>query len=247
MAEKKVTRSQVVDKEDETSTLLKEVRLVNTKIDNIEERLTSRVDALGISLERTLKQELKKMKDDFDSEIGGLKSRMQQLEEKIKMHYSRPLDTFDPDVSIVVMGLPFDEDENLAEKIEEVIEDGWTCDDGVTLVALERLRARGPGPGVVKVAFASAKEKVTVLRGKLNLKSKDKFKKVFIRTLKSHTERVMEENFKVLLHDLPIGSDYFVSGNGRILRHGDRGAARAPPPLASAAAGSRGGGQAWRR
>lgn len=48
MAEKKVTRSQVVDKEDETSTLLKEVRLVNTKIDNIEERLTSRVDALGI-------------------------------------------------------------------------------------------------------------------------------------------------------------------------------------------------------
>lgn len=117
----------------------------------------------------------------------------------------------------------------------------------MTLVALERLRARGPGAGVVKVAFASAKEKVTVLRGKLNLKSKDKFKKVFIRTLKSHTERVMEENFKVLLHDLPIGSDYFVSGNGRILRHSDRGAAHTPPPLASAAAGSRGGGQAWRR
>ncbi|CAL9695326.1 unnamed protein product [Knipowitschia caucasica] len=247
MAEKKVTRSQVAEKEDDTSTLLKEVRLVNTKIDNIEEKLISKVDALGISLERTLKQELKKIKDDFDSEIGGLKSRMSQLEEKIKTHYSRPSNTFDPDVSIVLMGLSYDEDENLAAKIKEVIEEGCACDDGVTLVALERLRARGPGPGVVKVAFASAKEKVVVLRGKTNLKSQDKFKKVFIRSAKSHTERVMEENFKVLLHDLPNGSDYFVSGNGRVLRRGDRGAERAPPPLASAPAGSRGGGQARRR
>ncbi|CAM4608667.1 unnamed protein product [Leuciscus chuanchicus] len=105
MAEKKVTRSQVVDKEDETSALLKEVRLVNTKIDNIEERLTSRVDALGISLERTLKQELKKMKDDFDSEKSADSN-------------------------------PEGNNENLADKIEEVIEDGCACDDGVTLVAL---------------------------------------------------------------------------------------------------------------
>uniref|UniRef100_A0AAV2JG05 Uncharacterized protein n=1 Tax=Knipowitschia caucasica TaxID=637954 RepID=A0AAV2JG05_KNICA len=151
---------------------------------------------------------------------------MSQLEEKIKSHHSRPSNTFDPDVSIVLMGLSYDEDENLAAKIKEVIEEGCACDDGVTLVALERLRARGPGPGVVKVAFASAKEKVAVLRGKTNLKSQDKFKKVF-RSAKSHTERVMEENFKVLLHNLPNGSDYFVSGNGRVLRRGDRGA-RAP-------------------
>lgn len=164
------------------------------------------------------------------------------MEEKIKSHYSRPSTTFDPDVSIVVMGLPYDENENLAEKMKEVIEEGCACDEEVTLVALERLRARGSGPGVVKVALASVKEKVVVLRGKFNLKSNDKYRKVFIRTAKSHTEHVMEENFKELLCDLPNGKDYFVSGNGK----GNGNGIRSAHLSAAAAAGGRGGGTAWR-
>ncbi|KAJ0022556.1 hypothetical protein NQD34_014690 [Periophthalmus magnuspinnatus] len=164
------------------------------------------------------------------------KSECNSWRKKINAQHTCPLNMFDPEVSVVVMGLPYHENENLAEKIKEIIENGCACDQVVTVVALERLRARGSGPGVVKVAFASVKEKVAVLRGKFNLKSNDKFKKVYIKTAKSHMDRVMEENFKVLLRDLPNGKDYYVSSNGKLLR---RGAPDAAPPLrgAGAAAG----------
>ena len=178
-------RGQDKGKEDDSSILLSEVRLLNTKIDKIEETLTSKVDGLQISVENILKEEIRKMKDDFDAEIGELKARMEKLEDKIKLQCSRSSNPFDPDVSIVIMGLPWNENENLADKVKEVIENGCACDEEVTLVALQRLRARGPAPSVVKVAFASAKDKVAVLRGKSKLKSTDKFKRVFLRTTKS--------------------------------------------------------------
>ncbi|KAK7913157.1 hypothetical protein WMY93_013368 [Mugilogobius chulae] len=239
-----VTRNRAPDNKEDggMQTILKEIRVVTSKLDNVEQQLTSKVDGLQMSLEKTLKEELQKLKDNFDSEIGSLKARMEQLEEKIKSH-QRTSDTFDPDLSVVVMGLPYQENENLTEKIKDVIENGCACDQEVTLVALERLRARGPGPGVVKVAFASVREKVAVLRGKANLKSNDKFRKVYIRTAKSHTDRVMEENFKVLLRDLPNGKDYYVSGNGKLLRRTAPDAA--PPSLRGAAAAVELSGYRW--
>uniref|UniRef100_A0AAV2LMD3 Uncharacterized protein n=1 Tax=Knipowitschia caucasica TaxID=637954 RepID=A0AAV2LMD3_KNICA len=119
------------------------------------------------------------------------------------------------------MGLHYDENENLMEIIKELVEDGCACDQAVTLVVLERLRSRGRRPGVVKVAFASVKEKVAVLRTKSNLKSTENYRKFYIKTANSHTDRVMEENFKVLLRDMPNGKDYYVSGNGKLVRRGE--------------------------
>ncbi|KAK7889093.1 hypothetical protein WMY93_024653 [Mugilogobius chulae] len=97
-----VTRNRAPDNKEDggMQTILKEIRVVTSKLDNVEQQLTSKVDGLQMSLEKTLKEELQNLKDNFDSEIGSLKARMEQLEEKIKSH-QRTSDTFDPDLSVV--------------------------------------------------------------------------------------------------------------------------------------------------
>uniref|UniRef100_A0AAV2L6R5 Uncharacterized protein n=1 Tax=Knipowitschia caucasica TaxID=637954 RepID=A0AAV2L6R5_KNICA len=69
-----VTRSRGPDKEDSgLQTLLREIRAVSSKIEKVEQQMISKVDALQLSLERTLREELKQLKDNFDEEIGSLK------------------------------------------------------------------------------------------------------------------------------------------------------------------------------
>lgn len=157
MAEKTIsTRNRAQDKDDkdedkETNALLKEMKVIQMKMDHIEKQLNSKVDGLYSSLEKILKGELKKcvkeIQENIDLEISALKSHP------------------------------------------------------------ERLQSRGSGPGVVRAEFASVREKVDILRGKHNLKSNTQFAKVFVRSAKSHTDRIMESNFKTLLRDLPTGKD----------------------------------------
>ena len=217
------TRNRAQDKDEEaTGVLLKEMKVIQSKVDNIEKQLNSKVDGLYGSLEKILKSELKKcvkeIQDNIDLEIGALKSRLDLLEQKLLSSNSSPSNKFDPDVSIIIMGLPYDKEEDLEEKLGKVLEVCCTCEQIPTPTAIERLRARGPGPGVVRVEFASVREKVDVLRGKRNLKSNPEFAKVYVRSAKSHTDRIMEINFKTLLRDLPLGKDFYMAGNGRLIK-----------------------------
>lgn len=142
---------------------------------------------------------------------------MEQLEVKLQSSSSPP-NKFVPDVSIVTMGLPHDEDEELAVKLRKLFEKGCVCEQMPTLVAMQRLQARGSGPRVVKVTFVSVWEKVAVLHGKRNLKSNSQFKKVYVRSAKSHTDQIMESNFKALLHEVPTGKDFYISGKGTLIK-----------------------------
>lgn len=214
------------------------------KMDNIEKQLNSKVDGLYGSLEKILKGELKKcvkeIQENIDLEIGALKSRLDQLEDKLQSSNSSASRKFDPDVSIVIMGLPYDEHEDLPKKLRELLEVCCACEQIQTQIAMERLRSRGPGLGVVRAAFASVREKVDVLRGKHNLKSNTQFAKVYVRSAKSHSDRIMELNFKTLLRDLPAGKDFYISGNGRLIK-------RESPEEAAGATGDRRSAAARRR
>ena len=37
---------------------------------------------------------------------------------------------------------------------------------------------------------------------------------MFVQSAKSHTDRIMELNFKMFLRDLPVGKDLYVAGTG---------------------------------
>ena len=91
---------------------------------------------------------------------------------------------------------------------------------GLTLMPIVgaiRVGNRDGRPGVIKLELCSKEDKIEVLRNKNKLGNSDKFQKVFIRSSQSHTERLIELNFKTLLQEIPNGGQYRVTGNGRLV------------------------------
>lgn len=87
------------------------------------------------------------------------------------------------------------------------------------LVAVERLRPRGPGPSIIKVEFRTVEEKVAALRLKHLLRENWSFERVYIRSAKSHVDCLIELNFRTLLRELPtVGKDFYITGNGRVMK-----------------------------
>ncbi len=67
------------------------------------------------------------------------------------------------------------------------------------------------------MAFSSLEAKLCVLRAKYSLKHSREFARVFLRSSKSHTERLIEINFRKLLDIVPGGEELRVASNGRII------------------------------
>ena len=78
-------------------------------------------------------------------------------------------------------------------------------------------RRRGK-PRLMKVAFETIDQKVQVLRAKMALKGHPIFDRVYLRSSKSHTERLFELNAKTILSVLPNGHLYRVAANCHILK-----------------------------
>lgn len=138
------------------------------------------------------------------------------MEEKIATKCAKP--NFDPDVSIIIVGLQHEDGEDLMAKVLNLLRDGLRCDPVPTPVAVERVRARGPKPGLVRVELPSVGEKVAVLRRKAKLKDHDRFQRVFVSSAKSHAERLVDLNFRTLLRETPIGKDFYLAANGRLVK-----------------------------
>ena len=86
--------------------------------------------------------------------------------------------------------------------------------DGLGLRDIRVIRAgrtpiRNGKPGIVKV----------------NLRNTVKYKKVYMRGAQTHAERLNELNFKTILHDIPGGNRYRITGGGRLV-YKDQGEAR---------------------
>lgn len=101
---------------------------------------------------------------------------------------------------------------NILEISKELIN---TLSESVDVVAAARLRNRKFGkPALVKISFASVQDKIKILREKKQLKMVEKYKNVFLRGIKTHTERLLELNARTLLH----GKDFRITSNGWIVR-----------------------------
>ena len=88
---------------------------------------------------------------------------------------------------------------------------------------VKRCPDRGTGkPPLLKIALETVEQKVDVLRAKESLKNTREFKNVYLRSSKTHTERILELNAKTLLSQLPNGNQYRVTANGRIVKKDNR-------------------------
>lgn len=98
-------------------------RQVNSRIDSMEKQVNSRVDKLRGSMEKTMaenqdvvRKEIEKATKDMmanlDTEVGILCARMEKMEQKISEREAKRK-SFDPDVFLIVVGLPQSEGEDL--------------------------------------------------------------------------------------------------------------------------------------
>jgi hypothetical protein len=119
-----------------------------------------------------------------------------------------------PDVTITASGIPVTEGEDLIIKVTSIINE---LGIDAHAVAATRLPARiNTKPPIVKFSVRNLKEKVTILRNKYKLKDHDTYKSVYLKSSKSHAERLIELNARTILRNIPNGNMYRVDANGRI-------------------------------
>lgn len=240
------TRHRKKDAECDQASVMNELRALGAKMDQMQTKMDNvkitmdemptkmqaqmdeKINDLRGCLEKLIcdgqaafKSELEKvtqeMRQNLDLEVGIMCSRMDNIETKMNSIQVRGK-PFDPDVSLVIIGLLHTEDEDVEAKVNRLLREGLGCEPVPKLVAAERVRARGRQPGLVKVELETVQDKVTVLRRKFKLKDSDSYGRVFVSSAKSHAERLMEINLRTLLREIPAAKDYYLASNGRLVQ-----------------------------
>ena len=126
----------------------------------------------------------------------------------------------DTEMSVIVSGLPYIHGEDLMQKAQDLVNAlGNDVTHNVNITNTVRYRTRYlDRPGPVKVTFRTVQEKVAVLRNKMQLKNIEEYQEVYVKSCKSHAERLIEINARTLLRQMPNGRDFRVDANGRIQR-----------------------------
>ena len=123
---------------------------------------------------------------------------------------------FDPDVTLVAINTPYFTGEDtsiLAKHILQAV--GCGKKEIVNTLRTEHQNSRN---GILKIQLKSRQDKIDVLRRKSNLKQSAEFKRVYLRSSKPHTERLLEVNVKTLLREIPNENQYRIAGNGRLVK-----------------------------
>ncbi|KAI8486129.1 hypothetical protein Bbelb_362290 [Branchiostoma belcheri] len=207
----------VVQKGGDSAAIMNELKSLSQKIDgmqsSLEKQLNKKVDSLRTSMEKMVtetKDELKAELERKTEEIGvNIDLEMGHAIEK-KMAGTNKADRpgeFDPDESVIVSGLPFEEGEDIQAKIEGLLRTGIHSD--VPVVAAERMKPRGR-------ESCRSQGETEVIKGN------PLYEKVFLRSAKSHTDRLIELNFRTLLWEISGGKDYFITGSERVKKRGAR-------------------------
>jgi hypothetical protein len=123
---------------------------------------------------------------------------------------------FDPDITLVALNLQEHVDEDLEEKVNEMISVGIGLSD-ISVARVMRLKGRDGRCGVVKIQCYNKNDKIAILKAKQNLKDVRIYKNVYIRSAMTHVERLVKLNFETLLREVPGGHKYRIAGNGRII------------------------------
>ena len=86
----------------------------------------------------------------------------------------------------------------------------------VTVTKAELLKSRNNKPGLIKCQLSSLTEKI-VLRNKRNVADNGQTENVHIARMKSHEERLIQNNVKALLKEMPNGNNYKFTGSSRLV------------------------------
>ena len=173
-----------------------------------------RQDLQGVKKE--MKKQMKDIKNDLIMEIAGVRVETVRVKDQ-DLKYSQLIadmttsittverktsiptrDPFSPAVTVIAIGVRYEEHENVQVKAKALVH------QGLELTSVNVVRAvctpwRNNKPGIIQIELESVEEKIRILKEKKMLKTKQGFKKVFIRGGKSHEERLIQNNIQEVL------------------------------------------------
>ena len=223
------------------SDVMSKLEVIQTKQDSFQKDLADMKKDM-----KQLRKEMTKLIDErVEKATGPLKRNIQKIEEKMgafedtlgrleqaseagvaaRVDAAEP--TADPEKTVVMLNVPEveNDDVSLDVKVQDILTalgdyNGQAVKDSVTVVQTKRIPSRNQYPGLVKVAFDCKNSKIIVLKTKQKLKNHNVLGNIWIRSSKTHAERLIELNCKKLLNLLPGGSEYTVTGSGKIAEKG---------------------------
>ena len=155
-------------------------------------------------------------KRDIDIETNIVVARIVDVERDVERLKTTVHPAFDPEVTLVPQGLK-ESGRDLLSDVKELVHEVLN-EPEVTIKRVLRIASRNAYPGIVKIEVDSTQNKIKVLRKKgMLIENNGVYRNVFLRSSKSHVERLLELNTKKLLDELPNGNKFRISANGRLI------------------------------
>ena len=205
-------------KHDEMSDIRQLIMDLKISVESHKDSVDRKLEELGRDMKNAFAEKIDSLKNYVELEVSQMTTKMDDLDTRLKAVESKPAlkgEDYDPEVTVVATGVPFQEDEVIEDKVSDIVRRGLGLRD-IPVVRSQRLRARGSGPGLVKIQLRTLEEKKTVLRAKQKLQNTE-WPRVYLRSSKSHMERLNELNTKTLLKMIPGGQDMRLTGSGRLM------------------------------
>ena len=194
--------------------------MFESKLDKMRNELMGSIDSKVQSLRNEIALEIGRENTRIDTilnTIQSMQSRLDTLEQSNgststqdnsnQARFRPASNSDDSDISIIASGLPQQNGEDLLRKVKGLIQAlGSDVCSKVNVTAATRFRTRfHDRPGLVKITFTSVEDKILVLRNKMKLKDTLLFNNVYLKSCKSHTERLIELNARAILRQLSEG------------------------------------------
>ena len=180
------------------------------------EALTGTVNELKTKIMDKIHVVIKQETREFNNELELLKGRISQLVDKIKQGLSIK-SGFDIDRSVIIINLAQHEGEDVVALCTGLFTN--VLEVAATVTQAECTAQRDPNrPAVIKCELATAGEKINILRNKKKCKDNGDTTRVFSARMRSHEERLIENNIKTLLNEFPdMKNNFRFTGSGRLV------------------------------
>ncbi len=194
---------------------------VDEKIENLRKSMEEKIESLKVDLRKEVKQDFNAEMDSVKNDVGAIRAELDRAKEDIEKMSEMLKVPFHQDRSVVVYGLPPEDeldDDELAEWLfEEVL--GLT----VKPCNVSRTKPRNEGQcGVLKIELDTTEDKIEVLRAKRKCEEYENLDQVIIKSCKGHIERVNRLNLKWILSQFKNGDKYTITSHGLIKPKGDK-------------------------
>lgn len=186
------------------------LRQVRAEFSGMQDQIT-RIEARLCRIEKD-----KISHSELDNEIGIMVVHFRVGEKAIKALEDVMNVEFDPKNTLIASGVFIQRNENIVSEAKQIVRS--LNEPNISVIRAKRLESRDGRPGLVKIQLNTEDEKVKLLEKKDNLCGSQRFNKVRIRSSKSHVERLLEINCKMMIDELPYGREkYRITNNGRMI------------------------------